>query len=163
MANRINVAAVKTAYAPAGGSAPGSSAAALQQQAMKDYWLAPAVGAGLGTVAARYLLIPESGVTIMGSTVSTSVALFAGLYVSSLAGKLAFDYILPQVSRSDKFLSAASLLEPGLSGAANLGVWQLAAGSDAVSEKGWANLALTGAVSDLVGNFLYYKVIKAWV
>jgi len=130
----------------------------------KDILIKPAITAGIGTLAANYLLLSpgEEMVTIFGQTVPVSVALFTGLYLASAASELAADYLIPQMSRSDAAGTISGVLPAVAVAAANAGIWGLG-NSAAASELGFGGLLGVGAGSEILGDYIWRKVLANYM
>lgn len=141
-------------YSLTAGAAPSS-----MSDKVEEYLLRPGLTAAIGTVAARFTVMPEGSVTIFNRDVPVVVAAAGALYVASLVSALTHDYVLPLVNKSEKFGSAASLVNPALTGGASILAWS-AANPNAVAEKGSATLFAIGSISEIASQWVYEKGIK---
>jgi len=80
--------------------------------------------------------------------------------LGSMLAEVAHDYVVPHIHYLDRLSEPASLaLAVGVTASGNIGTYYLL-NPKAVAELGVGNLALLGAVSELVGDTMWAKGIK---
>ncbi len=123
----------------------------------EDMFLKPAITAGVGAAAAKLLLFPEfTTVNVFGSDMPLWAVTAAALYGAGVLAELVQQVALPHIDRSEKFSQSmiGGLLQPGVVGAANAGVW-LVANSAAAQQKGILPLFAIGAASEVAADYIY--------
>ncbi len=123
----------------------------------EDMFLKPAITAGVGAVAAKMLLFPEfNNIYVFGSDMPLWAVTAAALYTAGVLGEVVQQVVLPHIDRTEKFNQSmiGGLLQPGVVGAANTGVW-LIANSAAAQQKGIIPLFAIGAASEVAADYIY--------
>ncbi len=136
-------------YAPGKGS----------RQQTEDLLIKPLVTATVGTIAAKMSVMPERSVSVYGMQLPVWAVAFGALYAAALIGEVSHDYIIPHISKDRKFESLSGIIQPGLTGAANAGVWSIAS-KGAADEKGIATLFGIGALAEVVSDYSYHRFIS---
>ena len=135
--------------------APGSS------RYYEDMFLKPAVTAAVGTAVAKFSIFSQnSKVKIFGTDFPLWAITGIALYGAGVLGEVMHSVVLPQIDRKEKFSHsmAAGLIQPGVVGAANSGLWLLAT-SNGASEKGLGSLFAIGAASEVAADYIYNHFI----
>lgn len=128
----------------------------------RDMFAKPAVTALVGALAANALILPAGDVAIpvMGFRIPKLAFVAGGLYLASLFGEVAHDYVLPNISKGDVWAGVSGLATPAAVGGANVGVWSLTAGAEPLSTVGIPSLFGVGVGSEILADYLYYNVIS---
>jgi hypothetical protein len=129
---------------------------------MQDVMIKPLLTAAVGTAAAKMSVLPERSVSVYGMQVPVWAVTFGALYGAALVGELSHDYILPHISKSRKFESVAGVVQPTLTGAANVAAWSIVSKA-ATDEKGMGTIFAIGALSEVVSDYVYHRFVSPLV
>lgn len=141
----------------------GDAVAEDSSKTIQDYIVKPGLVAGVGTLAAKMWFLPEQNMSVpmLGRDLPVSLVLAGTLYGATMLGKVAADYVLPAISTSKEFSTISSLVQPTLAGAGAVGIFDLV-NADAIAVKGVGHVFLLGALSEIVGSWLYDNVWVSW-
>ena len=130
-----------------------------EESLIQRYVLKPAT-IGATSYVAQNMFIKGKTIRIKGPTYDLALVASGAVAVGSVLAEVAHDYIMPHIHYLDKMSEPASLaLAGGSTGLGNLGAYYIL-NPKAIPELGTGNLFLLGAVSELVGDTLYSKLVS---
>src|SRR5690349_512865 len=88
---------------------------------IQQYLVKPGLSALIGTAISKATVLRgDSYIDIRGTKVPVVAACAAAMYGAALFGELSHEYILPMVSKSERFESLSGVVQPALVGTGNL-------------------------------------------
>jgi hypothetical protein len=138
-------------------SAEGSTEERIETMVIKPAVVA-AVGTGVGM-----LMTDMRKITINGTRYSLPMVMFGGLFVGSLIGNVAHDYVFPELHLDQKLEKPASAaFAMGATAAGQYGTLRLLA--DGAAENLGTSTIITGAVAGVsLGEYIYNNVLESLI
>jgi hypothetical protein len=124
----------------------------------EDLLIKPAFTSVAGGVMSKFIFFPsKSEFDVMGKKLGFNTAIMIALYIGSLIGTMATDFVIPVVAREDQIrrpVSAAVNL--AVDAGATIGSAALL-NSKAPGELGFVKLGGLGMLAEVLGSYAYYE------